>query len=140
MVKAQTMRKRKKEEEDVFIFIIIFSNNFNDDDTDADKKRSYDLMCRKYPVNRILSSPDVGASFFARACARVCVCVCDVLLKSSVIFLRVRVRSSHWPQNNEKSKKVTSTNTNKHATTTKKKASKCCGRKREAIRRVFTRE
>jgi hypothetical protein len=89
MVKAQTMRKRKKEEEDVFIFIIIFSNNFNDDDTDADKKRSYDLMCRKYPVNRILSSPDVGASFFARACACVCVCFCDVLLKSSVIFLRV---------------------------------------------------
>lgn len=76
MVKAQTMRKRKKEEEDVFIFIIIFSNNFNDDDTDADKKRSYDLMCRIYPVNRISRSPDVGASFFARACARACVCVC----------------------------------------------------------------
>ena len=83
MVKAQTMRKRKKEEEDVFIFIIIFSNNFNDDDTDADKKRSYDLMCRIYPVNRIARSPDVGASFFARACVCKCVCVCAVLLKSS---------------------------------------------------------
>ena len=95
MVKAQTMRKRKKEEEDVFIFIIIFSNNFNDDDTDADKKRSYDLMCRKYPVNRILSSPDVGASFFARVCACVCVCVCNVLPKSSVIFSS-RLPSSHF--------------------------------------------
>ena len=79
MVKAQTMRKRKKEEEeeeDVFIFIInIFDDDDDDDDddTDADKERSYDLMRRKYPVNRILSSPDVGASFFARACACVCV-------------------------------------------------------------------
>ena len=83
MVKAQTMRKRKKEEgeeeeeeeeEEVFIFLI---NIFDEvDDTDADKKRSYDLMCRIYPVNRISRSPDVGASFFARACARVCVCVC----------------------------------------------------------------
>ena len=94
MVKAQTMRKRKKEEEDVFIFIInIFDDD--DDDTDADKKRSYDLMCRKYPVNRILSSPDVGASFFARACACVCVCVCNVLPKSSVIFSS-RLPSSHF--------------------------------------------
>ena len=78
MVKAQTMRKRK--EEDVFI-INIFDDD--DDDTDADKKRSYDLMCRIYPVNRIARSPDVGASFFARACVCKCVCVCAVLLKSS---------------------------------------------------------
>ena len=82
MVKAQTMRKRKEEEEeeeeDVFI-INIFDD---DDDTDADKKRSYDLMCRIYPVNRIARSPDVGASFFARACVCKCVCVCAVLLKS----------------------------------------------------------
>ena len=77
MVKAQTMRKRKKEEEeDVFIFIInIFDDDDDDDDddTDADKERSYDLMRRKYPANRILSSLDVGASFF---CTRVRVCVC----------------------------------------------------------------
>jgi hypothetical protein len=80
MVKAQTMRKRKEEEEEDVFIINIFDD---DDDTDADKKRSYDLMCRIYPVNRIARSPDVGASFFARARVRVCVCVCDVLLKSS---------------------------------------------------------
>ena len=70
MVKAQTMRKRKKEEEEeVFIFIINIFDDDDADDTDADKKRSYDLMCRIYPVNRIARSPDVGASFLhARAC------------------------------------------------------------------------
>ena len=70
MVKAQTMRKRKEEEEEEDVFIInIFDDD--DDDTDADKKRSYDLMCRIYPVNRIARSPDVGASFLH---ARACVC------------------------------------------------------------------
>jgi hypothetical protein len=81
MVKAQTMRKRKEEEEEDVFIINIFDDD--DDDTDADKKRSYDLMCRIYPVNRIARSPDVGASFFARACVCKCVCVCAVLLKSS---------------------------------------------------------
>ena len=79
MVKAQTMRKRKEEEEEDVFIINIFDD---DDDTDADKKRSYDLMCRIYPVNRIARSPDVGASFL-HACVCKCVCVCAVLLKSS---------------------------------------------------------
>jgi len=83
MVKAQTMRKRKEEEEEDVFIINIFDD---DDDTDADKKRSYDLMCRIYPVNRIARSPDVGASFFARACACVCMRLCRSSQIVGVIF------------------------------------------------------
>ena len=134
MVKAQTMRKRKEEEEEEDVFIInIFDD---DDDTDADKKRSYDLMCRIYPVNRIARSPDVGASFLhARACVSVYAFVPFFSnRRGNLLFLRSRKHTTHR-------KKVDINKQHKHATTTtKKKASKCCGRKRVAIHRVFTRE
>lgn len=72
MVKAQTMRKRKEEEEEDVFIINIFDD---DDDTDADKKRSYDLMCRIYPVilSIVLRALLMWALLFlhARACVRV---------------------------------------------------------------------